>query len=141
MKTFLSILLLTAAIGSAAKMDSKAEQEMLGAMDAYKNAMIHKDGAALDKLLATELTYTHSQGQEETKADVIKSITSGKTIVERMDYSNMTVRFLGKTALVKGRVDLYHSSTNIVHMNVLHVWVAGPHGWQMVARQATRLAN
>jgi len=42
---------------------------------------------------------------------------------------------------VRGRVDLYHSATNIVHMNVLHVWERGPQGWQMVARQATRLTK
>ena len=110
-------------------------------MDAFKDAMIHKDGAALDKLLANDLTYVHSAGQLQNKKEVIDSITSGKTIIERMDYSDMAVRFYGKTAVVRGRVDLYHSPTNIVHMNVLHVWINGPHGWQMVARQATRLAK
>jgi ketosteroid isomerase-like protein len=125
---------------SAAPVDSKGDKEVLAAMDAFKDAMIHKDGAALGKLLAEDLTYTHSGGQFETKADVIKSITSGKTIVERLDFAETTVRFYGNTALVKGKVDLWHSKTNIVHMNVLHVWVKGAQGWQMVARQATRLA-
>ncbi len=140
MKTIASILILTAAICSAATAP-KAEQDVLSAMDAFKDALVHKDGAALDKLLANDLTYVHSAGQLQTKADLIESIVSGKSIIERMDYSDTAVRFYGKTALVRGRVDLYHSSTNIVHMNVLHVWINGPHGWQMVARQATRLAK
>ena len=118
---------------------SKADKEVLAAMDAYKEAMIHKDGAALDKLLSNDLAYTHSGGQHETKADVIKSITAGKTIIEALDFSDTSVRLYGNVALVKGKVDLYHSKTNIVHMNVLHVWVKGPQGWQMVARQATKL--
>jgi len=130
----LSTLLLAAAPGT-----SKDDKEVLAAMDAYKEAMIHKDGAALDKLLSNDLTYTHSGGQHETKADVIKSITAGKTIIEALDFSDTSVRLYGNVALVKGKVDLYHSKTNIVHMNVLHVWVKGPQGWQMVARQATRL--
>jgi hypothetical protein len=134
-------IIVSAVVLSAAPVDSKGDKEVLAAMDAYKDAMIHKDGAALDKLLSPDLTYTHSAGQLETKADVIKSITSGKTIVERIDFADTKVRFYGATALVKGRVDLYHSSTNIVHMNVLHVWVRNPQGWQMVARQATRLAE
>lgn len=128
-------------IVSAAPIDSKGDKEVLAAMDAYKEAMTHKDGAALGKLLSDDLTYTHSGGQFETKADVIKSITTGKTIVERIDFSDTTVRLYGKTALVKGKVDLWHSKTNIVHMNVLHVWVNGAQGWQMVARQATRLTQ
>jgi ketosteroid isomerase-like protein len=138
MKKIVWILFSTLVL-SAAPTGSKSEQEVLAAMDAYKDAMIHKDGATLDKLLSPDLTYTHSGGQLETKADVIKSITSGKTIVEAIDFSDTTVRLYGNIALVKGKVDLYHSKTNIVHMNVLHVWMKGPQGWQMVARQATRL--
>jgi Domain of unknown function (DUF4440) len=132
-------IFLASLVLSAASIDPKSDKEILAAMDAYKEAMTHKDGAALEKLLSSELMYTHSGGQFETKADVIKSISSGKTIVEKIDFSDTTVRIYGKTALVKSKVDLYHSSTNIVHMNVLHVWVKGPQGWQMVARQATRL--
>src|SRR5260370_21872746 len=101
--------------------------------------MSQKDGAALDKLLANDLTYVHSGGQLETKADVIKSITTGKTIVEAMDVSDTSVRLYGNIALVKCKVDLYHSKTNIVHMTVLHVWTNCPQCCQMVPRHATRL--
>ena len=138
MKMLSSILFFTLIL-AAAPATSKDDKEVLAAMDAYKEAMIHKDGAALDKLLSDDLTYTHSGGQHETKADVIKSITTGKTIIEALDFSDTNVRLYGNVALVKGKVDLWHSKTNIVHMNVLHVWVKGPQGWQMVARQATRL--
>lgn len=138
MKKIICILFSTLLL-SAAPTGSKAEKDVLAAMDAYKEAMIHKDGPTLEKLLSNDLTYTHSGGQLETKADVIKSITSGKTIVEQMDFSDTSVRLYGNIALVKCKVDLYHSKTNIVHMNVLHVWMKGPQGWQMVARQATRL--
>lgn len=116
-----------------------ADKEVLDAMNGYKEAMIQKDGAALDKLLSGDLTYVHSGGQLETKGDVIKAITSGKTLVERIDFTATTVRLYGNTAVVKCNVDLWHSKTNIVHMNVLHVWKKGETGWQMVARQATRL--
>ena len=110
-------------------------------MESLKHAMIHRDGAALEKLLSDDLTYTHSGGQEETKADVIKSITSGKSIVEKLEFTGTTVRIIGNTALVKGKVDLWHSPTNIVNMNVMHVWVKQGDGWRMVARQATRLTK
>lgn len=118
-----------------------AEKEVLGAMEALKAAMIQKDGAALDRLLGDDLMYTHSAGQLETKADFMKSIVSGKSIVERLDFMDTTVHVYGNTALVKGKVDLYHSNTNIVHMDVLHVWVKSRGTWRMVARQATRLAK
>ena len=139
MKTIL--LTMTCALGlmAAAASDAVAVKEVTAAMESLKQAMLHKDGAALDKLLSEDLTYIHSAGQNETKAEFMKAIVSGKSIVERLDLTGTAVRVYGNTALYQGNVDLYHSKTNVVHMNILHVWVKGAGGWKMVARQATRL--
>jgi hypothetical protein len=72
---------------------------------------------------------------------VLKSVTSGKNVIIKIETSDMSVRFYDKVAVVRCRMDLWHSESNIVHMNVLHTWVKRPQGWQMVARQATRLLN
>lgn len=135
MKTLLLALVAALAL-SAGPMEVK---EVTAAMEALKQAMLHKDRAALEKLASDDLVYIHSGGQQETKAQFVDSIAGGKSIVERLDYFDMKVRVFGNTALVNGGVDLYHSKTNIVHMNILHVWVKGPGGWRMVSRQATRL--
>jgi hypothetical protein len=138
---FVALVSLAAVSPAMAANLPKEEREVLAAMDVYKNAMIGKDGAALDKLLSPDLAYVHSGGEFQSKADVIDSIAKAKTVIEKIEYSDTTVRFYGNTALVRGRVDLWHSKDNIVHMNVLHVWVRGPQGWQMVSRQATKLAK
>jgi len=118
-----------------------ADSDVLAAMESLKEAMIHRDGAALEKLLNDDLMYTHSTGSFENKAEMMKAITSGKSVIEKLEFSNTTVRIYGDTALVKGRVDLWHSPTDIVHMDILHVWVKKPGGWRLAARQATRLAK
>jgi ketosteroid isomerase-like protein len=135
--------LLTAMVLSAASTDSKGEKEVMAAMDAWKQATMKKDGAALGKLLHPDLTYSHSSGKNETKADVLKSVTAGKATVEAIDFSDTTVRVYGNTALVRGKVDIRNNTagkSTTANLNILHVWVKGPQGWQMVARQATRLA-
>jgi ketosteroid isomerase-like protein len=134
-------LMLFAVVAFAATSNDPSEKDVLAAMDAFKKATLGKDGAALGRLLADDLTYTHSAGQEQTKAQYIESIVSGKSVTEALVFTGTTVRTYGNIALVKGRVDLSHSKTNVVHMNILHVWRHGPQGWQMVARQATRLAE
>ena len=49
-------------------------------MDAYKNAVLHKDRAALAKLVSDDIMYVHSSGTKyETKADLLKSIRRTKT--------------------------------------------------------------
>ena len=135
-------LLLPAAVLCAASADPKSEKEVLAAMDAWKAATMKKDRAALEKLLHADLTYSHSSGQNQTKAEVLESVINGKATVEGIDFSATTVRIYGKTALVKGVVDIRNSTDGKVtpaHLNILHVWIKGPQGWQMVARQATRL--
>jgi ketosteroid isomerase-like protein len=139
MKKWICILLFTTFL-SASSTDSKAEKEVLAAMDAWKEATMKKDTAALDKLLHPDLTYSHSSAANQTKAEVIKSVSTGN--VEAITFSDTTVRIYGKTALVKGKVDMVNNTggkSTPAHLNILHVWVKGPQGWQMVARQATRL--
>lgn len=140
-KYLLALLPLLAFAAAKAPNDSKAEKEINANMTAYKEAMIHNDAAVLGKLLGDDLTYVHSAGQLESKADVLENVTSGKNVITKMEFTDMSVRIYDNTALARCRVDLWHSDTNIVHMNVLHTWIKRPQGWQLVARQATKLAK
>jgi ketosteroid isomerase-like protein len=137
------LILLSAALLPAAPSDSKGEKEVMAAMDAWKQATMKKDGAALDKLLHPDLTYSHSSGMNQTKAEVLKAVTTGKATTEAIEFSDTTLRVYGNTALVRGKVDMRNNTagkSTTSNLNILHVWIKGPQGWQMVARQATRLA-
>jgi ketosteroid isomerase-like protein len=141
MKKWILVLLSTALL-SAAGVNSKEEKDVLGAMDAWKQATMKKDRVALDKLLHPDLTYSHSSGMTQTKTDVLDAVTKGKAKVEAIDFSDTTVRIYGKTALVKGTVDITNSTggkSTKSHLSILHVWIKDGQGWQMVGRQATKL--
>jgi ketosteroid isomerase-like protein len=134
------VMLLSAAVVSAATPDAKTEKEVLAALDAYKQAMMKKDAAALDKILSEDLAYTHSSNLHQDKAAVLASLKQN-TVVEAIDFKDQKVHVYGNTAVVKGDVDFRNNAAGVVtvsKLNVLHVFVKGPHGWQMVARQATR---
>ena len=121
---------------------SAAAKEVLAASDALKQAMMKKDAAALQKLLHEDLTYSHSSAHLQTKADVVKA-TLGATTIEAMDLSDIGVRVYGATALIRANVDMRNSTdgkSTTSHLNVLFVWLKGPGGWQLVARQATQVS-
>src|SRR3954451_12522793 len=123
MKTLLGVFC-CALILAAAENGSKAEKEVLAAMDSWKQATMKKDRATLEKLLHNDLTYSHSNGHNETKADVLQSVTGGKTTVEGIDFSDTTVRVYGNTALVRGKVDIRNNAggkTTTANLNILHV--------------------
>ena len=134
------LFLFSAAILSAANPDPKTEKEVLAALEAYKQAMIKKDATALSRILSDDLTYTHSSNLHQDKAAVLESL-KGNAVVEAIDFKNLKVRVYGNSAVVTGDVDFRNNTAGVVtvsKLNILHVLVKGPQGWQLVARQATR---
>jgi len=126
---------------AALKSPAGAADELRAAMHDWKEATLGKDGAALDRLLHEDLTYSHSNGRTQSKADVLASVTGGKSSVTAIDFGDLTFRVYQTTALVKGIVDVHSSKGGVAstaHLDILHVWIRNPQGWQMVARQATQ---
>ena len=129
-------LLLFAAAASLSAADPKAE--VLAAMESWKQAVLKKDTAALDRLLHPDLTYSHSDARTQTKADILKAMADTQSI----KIGESTVRVYGKTALVKGPMEFVstnNGATSTTKLSVLQVWLKGPKGWQLVARQSTKL--
>jgi ketosteroid isomerase-like protein len=136
-------ILATAATLTAATPDAKTEKEVMAALDAYKQGLLKKDAAALNKVLGDDLAYSHSSNTHEDKAAVLKSL-SGNSTTESIDFKTMKINVYGNTATVKGDVDFRNNAAGnvtISKLNVLHVFVKGPQGWQLVARQATRYGD
>lgn len=119
---------------------SRAEEEARATMEAWRQATQDKDVETLAKLLHPDLTYSHSDGKTQTRADVLSGLrASGK---REIVIKNPTVRVYGETALVKADVDFINPETSppsVAHLNVLHVFLESPDGWRLVARQSTRL--
>ena len=135
-----TLFVLAAAMLHAATPDAKTEKQVLAALDTYKQALLKKDAAALAKVLSDDLTYTHSSNLHENKAAVIESLKNS-TVYESIDFKDPKVRVYGNTALVVADADFRNNNAGavtLIKLNILHVFVKGPQGWQLVARQATR---
>jgi ketosteroid isomerase-like protein len=121
----------------------KAEQQVLQAEKDRFAAMIKGDRAALTRLLADDLTYTHTNTLFETKEQFIKSVTSGA-----IDYVSVTpsetdwkVRLEGNIALVNGvaAVNVIDNGKDLkfkIRYTTVHRNSGGQ--WQLLAWQATR---
>jgi ketosteroid isomerase-like protein len=134
------LFLVSATILSAANPDAKTEKEIMATMGAYKQALIKKDAAALSRILSDDVIYTHSSNLHQDKAAVLESL-KGNSTTEEIDFKDLKVRVYGNTAVVVGDADFHINSAGVVSvakLNVLHVLVKGPQGWQLVARQAVR---
>lgn len=123
------------------------ERAVMATLEAMAEATIGKDKAALTAIYGDDLTYSHSAGFSETKAQVLANIRGTRVDGTYMKFSDTTLRIYGDVALARGVVDFRSAATGRMldnHLNILWVLVRrpqGPHGWQVVARQATRIAE
>ena len=136
----LSVMIATPALAGPAA----ADKDVLTAMDTWKQAMIKKDRAGLEKIFHVDLTYGHSSGLIEDKAQAIQHVVGNTGSYVAINFADTKVRVLGKTALVSGKVDYQERAANgkdtMINLVVLTAWAKGPQGWQMIARQATKPA-
>lgn len=136
-------VLLFAGAASAAN-NPADEKALMATLDAMAKATITKDAATLARIYGDDITYSHSAAQTQTKAEVLKSI-AGPGVAEFMKFSETTIRVYGDVALVKGITDFRNGQPGKLfdnHLNILWVLVrrpVGPFGWQIVARQTTRV--
>ena len=103
-------------------------------------AMVSKDLATLDALLADDLTYTHSGGTTDTKASFIALIKERGRYLG-VDYSNtQVIPFSGGHAVaVRGRAQIRLEGVASYPVLFLDVWALRDGAWKMVAWQATRV--
>lgn len=133
----LSLLLLPAFCQTA---DEKAVDE---AERGWAKGVASKDYALLDKVLATDLVYTHSNGAVDGKASYIDNLKTGKSNYKVCEHEKVEVKMLDKnTALTMCRLKVEAGAPgkeNKMNMSVLHVFRKNKGQWQMVAHQSARL--
>jgi hypothetical protein len=123
---------------------SAAEQAVLKAENARFEAMLKADAAALEKLLADELSYTHSNASVQDKAAFISDIKTGKIKYLSVEPTDQKARVFGTTAVVTGGASVHviqngNDLTFKIRYTDTHVNRNG--SWQMVAWQSTRLPS
>lgn len=137
--TFLFLCTLAVAI---AAQGNKVEPAILKLEDEWVAALIKADGAALERLYSDNLTYTHSSGTTDTKAEYITNLKAGKTKYESLIREDVKVRVYGNTALHTSKTNIKlvsNGQAQSFSVKMLHVWVKEGANWRMVAHQTTRL--
>jgi ketosteroid isomerase-like protein len=137
----LSVLFVAGASYAAPPADPQAEKEVMTAMQEWAKALMTRDRAALERLYHSDLSYGHSSGMVETKAQAVDHIVNSKADYAAVDIIEPKLKIQGNVALLNSRVNFKQvtdGKATDVKLFVLHVWVKGPQGWQMIGRQSTR---
>ena len=141
MQKFLIILLIgLSPLLSFAQENSPKQTEVMMRMLVLRNALINKDSVALDDVLASDVSYGHTSGLIQTKAQLIRSVVSKEQDYKNIIPSDMNIRIYDNTAVVtmKSTVIMnYQGKPLNMDMYITLVWIK-KNKWQLVARQSVK---
>src|SRR5215470_13379633 len=123
---------------------SKAEEEVLKIDTERADAYIHGDTAALDRILADDVTYVHPTGKVETKAEILAGFKAGDRQYLSIDRDDVTVKTYGNTAVIAGRNTIkakYQGQDFTVQNRFLRVYIKQQGQWRLIAHQGANLAK
>ena len=106
-----------------------------------RKAFLAQDKAQLEALCAEQLSYGHSDGRVENKAEFINGVMTRKAILKSLILSDHTITIAGTAAIARhtwaseSETDGKATSTKI---GVLQVWQKQDGSWKLLARQSVR---
>jgi|SRR6218665_223620 len=128
-------------ISTTMNAQSKGEKEVAAAVEMLRKAMIDGSETKLNNLAADMLTYGHSSGKIETKAEFVSTLATGKSDFVTIDLTDQTIQVNGDVAIVRHSLAAQTNDggkPGEVNLRILTVWQKQKGGWKMVARQAVK---
>jgi ketosteroid isomerase-like protein len=127
--------------GAAAAPDEETVAEQV---EKLRAAMLHPgDRTALDRLVLDELSYGHSNGKVQDKAEFIGALVSGESDFISIALSDQSVKISGDTAVVRHTLVAVTNDSGKpgnVSLKILMVWKKHDGRWRLLARQAVRFS-
>jgi ketosteroid isomerase-like protein len=137
---FISLSLLTGVQTVSAQ--SNDEAAVTQALESLRKAAIAKDRTQFEALLSDNVSYGHSVGRIENKAEFIKAALASKAVMKSLTFTEQKTQVTGNNAIVRF---MYNSEseldgkTSTTKIGVLTVWQKEQGAWKLYARQAFRL--
>lgn len=119
-----------------------AAQKVEESVEVLTRLMISPEKAGLDALVHPSLTYGHSGGKIENKAEFMDQLLSGRSDFKKIDLSEQTIDRVGDTAIVRHILEAETfdgGKSGNVKLKIVLVWVNDNNSWKLLARQAVKI--
>jgi len=137
------ILLFMSIFVNPAMGQSKEEKQVAEAVEILRLAMISGDSVALSNIAHDALSYGHSGGHVEGKAEFVHKLASKQSNFIKIEFSDQTIHVVGNTAIVRHKLvaETHDAGKDVsaVKIAILYVFKKEKDHWQMLARQAVKI--
>ena len=109
------------------------------AVETLRKLMIAPDQKALEDILADKLTYGHSDGRVQNRAEFIDALMTKKSSFSAITLSDQTVSIVGDLAVVRHQfaADAISGGKAVQpRIRILQVWQKQDGKWRLLVRQA-----
>jgi ketosteroid isomerase-like protein len=107
--------------------------------ETLRKLMINPDQPALEQIFADQLSYGHSDGRVQTKAEFVDALVDGKSVFKSISLTGQTVSIVGDIAILRHRFEadaVSNGTPSRPRIKVLQVWQKQDGVWRLLVRQA-----
>ena len=127
---------------SSAAADAGEEAAVSQSVETLRRALLEADKPALERVSSAQLSYGHSDGRVQNKAEFIDGVMTRKQVVKSLTFPELKVAVVGNAAIAR-HIYLSDSEldgkTTTTKIGALQVWQKQDGAWKLLARQGFRL--
>lgn len=124
---------------------TKAEEDLHASLTAYRQALVKKDLAALEKIWTDDYTFIDAHGRVLTKADRLADLRSSATSLDTIRHEEPPkVRVHGDIGILTSVVTItgrYGGKDVSGQFRSTHIWILAGGHWQLLMNQLTAIAK
>ena len=117
------------------------EQKLTTTIKDFHQALVTKNTVSINQQTDKALSFGHSNGWVETKADMIKDLETGLIVYHSYKEDSLNITMNSSMANARFVADVsatLRGNTSSFHLKVLEVWVKKGNRWLLFARQAVK---
>ena len=138
-KFLLGFLFLFLFNSSFAQIDSIG---LKNAMQQLDKALLQKDETVLKSVLHNDISFGHSNGWIQTRADILNDFTSGKLTYNKFENNSSAIVTISKKyATVKTNTNaegVVNGTAFNLTLHIMQFWIKTKKGWLLIARQSAK---
>lgn len=142
MKRIVFLFALLLATTTIVHAQSKEEKKVAEVVDAFNQAMIHPTTAVFSDMVSSGLSYGHSAGLVQNRAEFLDDIVNGTFRFLTPKVENQTIEIVGDNAIVRHVFTSKITNKGVegeLRIGNLQVWVKEKGTWKLLARQAFKI--
>ena len=139
-----SALLFALMVFSTINLDAQTKdvQAVSLAVEKLSKAIVDPNRAALESIASDALSYGHSAGKVQNKAEFVEDLLNGPFDFLSVEPTNQTISISGKNAIVRHTFVAKATNAGVpteIRIGSMMVWRKEAGQWKLFARQAFRL--